>query len=97
MIAAVILARPICIPNTLIVRNMAATFIAGPEKRNVIAGPRPAPIFLIPANKGSIVLFNNLDSVYWIRKGGVREVWPYFFLDKYINTIPIPLTKMDHE
>ena len=42
-------------PNTLIVRNIAAILIAGPEKRNVIAGPSPAPLFLIPANNGRIV------------------------------------------
>ena len=42
-------------PRTLIVKNMAAMLIAGPAKRNVIAGPSPAPRFLIPANKGSIV------------------------------------------
>jgi hypothetical protein len=29
--------------------------IAGPANKNVIAGPKPAPLFLIPANKGKIV------------------------------------------
>ena len=55
MTAKEILAKPICKPKTLIVRNIAAIFIAGPEKRKVIAGPKPAPLFLIPANKGRIV------------------------------------------
>ena len=35
--------------------NMAAIFMAGPENKKVTAGPRPAPLFLIDANKGSIV------------------------------------------
>jgi hypothetical protein len=29
--------------------------MAGPEKRNVIAGPSPAPFLLIPVNNGRIV------------------------------------------
>ena len=34
---------------------MARILIAGPEYKKAIAGPRPAPLFLIPAKRGSIV------------------------------------------
>lgn len=53
--ADMILAKPIFNPNTEMVKKIAATFIAGPEKRKVTAGPSPAPLFLMPANKGNIV------------------------------------------
>lgn len=50
-----ILANPILNPKTDNVKNIAAMFMAGPEKRKVIAGPSPAPLFLMLANKGKIV------------------------------------------
>jgi hypothetical protein len=34
---------------------IAIRFMAGPEKRNAVAGPIPAPLFCIPANIGKIV------------------------------------------
>lgn len=34
---------------------MAAIFIAGPENKKVMAGPNPAPLFLIDANRGRMV------------------------------------------
>lgn len=55
IIAEEILAKPMFKPKTLIVRAIAAIFIAGPEIRKVTAGPKPAPLFLIPANDGKIV------------------------------------------
>ncbi|GAH93042.1 unnamed protein product, partial [marine sediment metagenome] len=45
------ISHPIIVP----VRVIASMLIDGPTKRNVIAGPRPAPLFLIPAKSGSIV------------------------------------------
>ena len=53
--AEITLAKPIENPKTLNVRKIAAIFIAGPENKKVIAGPRPAPLFLIDANNGKIV------------------------------------------
>ena len=34
---------------------IAKIFIAGPEYKNAIAGPRPAPLLCIPENKGRTV------------------------------------------
>lgn len=34
---------------------MANTFMAGPEYRNDVAGPRPAPRLYMPAKRGSTV------------------------------------------
>jgi len=50
-----ILAIPILYPSTCIVKKIDATLIAGPAYRKVIAGPRPEPLSLIPANIGKIV------------------------------------------
>jgi len=36
-------AKPMLKPNTCAVRRIARILIAGPEKRNVVAGPIPAP------------------------------------------------------
>ena len=54
-IAATALAMPMSKPNTLAVSTIASKLIAGPEKRNAVAGPIPAPFFSIPANMGSMV------------------------------------------
>ena len=48
-------AMPSCMPRTRAVRTMARTLIAGPEYRNVVAGPRPAPMRQMPLNRGSTV------------------------------------------
>jgi len=42
-------------PSTAAVSTIASTLIAGPEYRNAVAGPNPAPIRQIPANSGRIV------------------------------------------
>ena len=49
------LAIPISNPRTLAVSTIASTFMAGPEYRNAIAGPKPAPRFQMPANNGNTV------------------------------------------
>jgi len=41
--APIIRAIPILKPKTLAVRIIAKIFIAGPENKNVVAGPIPAP------------------------------------------------------
>jgi hypothetical protein len=48
-------AAPSLAPRTLAVSTMASTLMAGPEYRNAMAGPSPAPIWWIPANSGSTV------------------------------------------
>jgi len=53
--AATALAIPRSSPKTLAVRMIAMRLMAGPEKRNAVAGPIPAPLFSIPANMGRIV------------------------------------------
>ncbi len=54
-IAPIALARPNFQPNTLAVNTIARTLIAGPEYKNAVAGPMPAPLVYIPANRGSTV------------------------------------------
>ena len=54
-IAPIILAIPISNPNILAVRMMARIFIAGPEYKNAMAGPRPAPRLWMLENKGRMV------------------------------------------
>ena len=49
------LANPISQPRIFAVRMMAKALIAGPEYKNAVAGPRPAPIRQIPENKGNTV------------------------------------------
>ncbi len=49
------LAIPISRPRTLAVRTMANRLIAGPEYKNAVAGPIPAPLLYMPANIGSTV------------------------------------------
>ena len=49
------LAAPSLAPSTLEVRTIASTLIAGPEYRNAVAGPSPAPMVWMPANSGSTV------------------------------------------
>ena len=53
--APIALASPSSHPNTLAVRTIASTFIAGPEYRNAVAGPIPAPLVYIPAKSGNTV------------------------------------------
>jgi hypothetical protein len=48
-------ATPISNPRMRAVRIMARILIAGPEYRNAMAGPRPAPLLWILENKGRIV------------------------------------------
>jgi hypothetical protein len=55
VIANTPLAAAMSHPTRLPVYVIASMLIAGPVKRNVIAGPRPAPFFQIPAKSGSIV------------------------------------------
>lgn len=54
-IAPIALASPNSQPSILAVRIIARTFIAGPEYRKAIAGPRPAPLWYIPKNRGRTV------------------------------------------
>lgn len=53
IIAPKTLTNPISTPIRLNVNVIANMLIAGPAKRNVTAGPIPAPFFLILANIGS--------------------------------------------
>jgi len=53
--APIALASPNCQPRILAVSIIAKTLIAGPEYKNAIAGPRPAPLWYIPKNKGRTV------------------------------------------
>ncbi len=61
--AAIALAIPISTPSTLAVSTIARRFMAGPEKRNAVAGPMPAPFFSIPANMGRIVQLQTASIV----------------------------------
>ena len=48
-------ARPSSGPRIRAVSTMAKILMAGPEYKNAIAGPNPAPRFQIPAKRGSTV------------------------------------------
>ena len=48
-------ATPMSSPRMRAVRMIASTLIAGPEYRNVHAGPSPAPIRQMPAKSGRTV------------------------------------------
>ena len=62
-IAETALAMPISRPRTRAVKIIARRLIAGPEKRNAVAGPMPAPFFSIPANMGRIVQLHTASIV----------------------------------
>jgi len=48
-------AMPNSVPRMRAVRMMARTLMAGPEYRNAVAGPRPAPRLWMLANSGYTV------------------------------------------
>jgi hypothetical protein len=53
--APIVRATPISKPSIRAVRIIASILIAGPEYKNAIAGPRPAPLLCMLENSGRIV------------------------------------------
>ena len=63
VIARIALAAPRSNPKTLAVYIIANILIAGPEYKNVAAGPIPAPRLYIPAKSGKIVQLQTASKV----------------------------------
>ena len=53
--APIVHAIPISAPRILAVKMMAKILIAGPEYKNAIAGPSPAPLLWMLEKRGRIV------------------------------------------
>ena len=61
--APIALANPNSQPKILAVSTMARTLMAGPEYRKAVAGPIPAPLEYIPANRGRTVQEHTAKTV----------------------------------
>src|SRR5665647_70784 len=91
--APTVLATPISKPSILAVRMIARILIAGPEYKNAIAGPRPAPRLWMLENNGSIVQEHTAKMV---PETAATVYASHFFAlaPKYLRTEPW-LTKTD--
>src|SRR4030065_1501132 len=79
------LATPISNPRILAVSIIARIFIAGPEYKNAIAGPSPAPLLCILEKSGRIV-HEQTASIVPETEATVYATHFFAWAPKYFNT-----------